>query len=268
MRVLTAGCLAVLLSALPVRADAVERLIAALRFADFVGLMQTEGLRHGEGVGRDMLKDADLARWRRILQSVYDSDVMLEIAGRRFSQAMAGTDVAPLLRYFEGQGAAILTRELDARRALLEEDAEAEAGALYRRMDAEGVPLVDQIDRMIADSDLIERNVAGALNANLAFYRGLVAGGGFDLSEAEMLDETWAQEDEMRRQTGEWVRAFLVTAYAPVEDALLEDYVSFWRSDPGRALNRALFAAYDAMYEDLSYRLGRAVAVEMQGEDL
>lgn len=268
LRVLAAGCLALFLGALPVRADAVERLIEALRFADFVGIMQAEGLRHGEGVGRDMLEDAEQARWRRILQAVYDPDVMLETVGRQFSQAVAGTDTVPLLTFFEGQGAAILARELDARRALLEENAEAEADELYRRMDAEGVPLVDQINRMIADSDLIERNVAGALNANLAFYRGLVAGGGFDLSEAEMLADTWAQEDEMRSQTGEWVRAFLVTAYAPVDGAVLEDYVRFWRSAPGRALNRALFAAYDAMYEDLSFRLGRAVAVQMQGEDL
>lgn len=268
MRLVAAVCLALLLSAGAVRADAVARLIEALRFADFVRIMQAEGLRHGEGVGRDMLDESEMARWRRVLQEVYEAEVMLETVGRRFSEAMAGRDTMPLLRFFEGPGAAIVARELDARRALLEEGAEAEAGALYRRMDAEGEPLVDQIDRMIADSDLIERNVAGALNANLAFYRGLVAGGGFDLSEAEMLDDTWAQEDEMRRQSGEWVRAYLLTAYAPVEGAVLEDYVSFWRSAPGRELNQALFAAYDAMYEDLSFRLGRAVAVQMQGEDL
>lgn len=268
MRALAAGCLALLLSALPLRAETVARLVAALHFADFVAVMQTEGLRQGEEIGQQMLAATEQARWRHVLQSVYDPDRMLETVVGRFAEAMAGTDPAPLLRFFEGPGAAMVTRELAARRALLAAEAESEAGALYRRMVADGVPLVDRIDRMIADSDLIERNVAGALNANLAFYRGLAAGGGRGLSEAEMLGETWAQEDEMRRQTADWLHALLVTAYAPVDGGALDDYLRLWRSTPGRALNRALFDAYDAMYGDLSFRLGHAVALQMQGADL
>jgi len=60
----------------------------------------------------------------------------------------------------------------------------------------------------------------------------------------------------------------MAMAYAPVDRAVLEDYIALWRSPGGRALNKALFVAFDAMHEFNSYKLGRAVAMQMQGEDL
>jgi hypothetical protein len=40
------------------------------------------------------------------------------------------------------------------------------------------------------------------------------------------------------------------------------------RTDAGRALNRALFAGFNKMYDDISYALGMAVAREMQVQEL
>ncbi len=268
MRTFAAACLALMVVALPVRADDISRLMQALRFAETVGIMRAEGLRYGGDVGKEFLDDAERARWGRVVDKVYDDEVMLAKVNARFSEAMAGVDTASLLAFFEGPGAAIVALELAARRALLDDEAEVAAEAAYARMAAEGAPLVGQVSGIIADSDLTERNVAAALNSNLSFYRGLADGGGLSLSEAEMLAEIWAQEDEMRQQTDEWLRAYLVMAYEPVDAGALEDYADLWRGAAGRDLNRALFAAYDAMYEDLSYRLGLAVAVQMQGEDL
>ena len=268
MRAFAAACLAVAVMASSARADDIARLMQALRFAETVGIMRTEGLRYGGDVGKEMLDDAERARWGHVVDKVYDDEVMLAKVSMRFSEAMAGADVATLLAFYEGPGAEIVALELVARRALLDDAVEAAAEAVYARMAAEGTPLVGQVNEIIADSDLTERNVAAALNANLAFYRGLADGGGLDMSEAEMLADIWEQEDEMRQQTGDWLRAYLVMAYEPLAAETLEEYAGLWRSAAGRDLNRALFAAYDAMYEDLSYRLGLAVAVQMQGEDL
>ncbi|SEM05578.1 hypothetical protein SAMN05443999_1126 [Roseovarius azorensis] len=268
MRALAAACLAVAVMVLPVRADEIARLMQALRFEETVGIMRAEGLRYGGDVGKEMLGDAERARWGRVVDKVYDDEAMLAKVSARFSEAMAGVDVATLLAFFEGPGAEIVALELAARRALLDDAAEAAAEAVYARMAAEGAPLVDQVSEIIADSDLTERNVAAALNSNLSFYRGLADGGGLDLGEDEMLAEIWAQEDEMRQQTGDWLHAYLVMAYEPLGAETLADYADLWRSAEGRDLNRALFTAYDAMYEDLSYRLGLAVALQMRGEDL
>ena len=40
------------------------------------------------------------------------------------------------------------------------------------------------------------------------------------------------------------------------------------QTDPGRALNRALFAGFNKMYDDISYARGMAVAREMQVQEL
>ena len=51
-------------------------------------------------------------------------------------------------------------------------------------------------------------------------------------------------------------------------DRLLETYLAFSRTDAGKALNAALFDGYEAMYRDISYALGRAVALSAQGNDI
>lgn len=260
--------IALAFAALPARADAVDRLMEALRFSETVGIMRAEGLRHGGALAEEMLGEGGGDRWARVVDGVYDADLMLAQVGAGFAAAMDGVDPGPLLAFFEGPGAEIVRLEIAARRALLDEATQDAAEALHARLVAEGAPLAGQVARMIADSDLVGRNVAGALNANLAFYRGLADGGGTTAREEEMLADVWAQEAEMRQQTEAWLGAFLVLAYQPVAEPLLAEYAALWRSPAGRGLNRALFAAFDAMYADLSCRLGRAVAVEMQGEDL
>jgi hypothetical protein len=83
-----------------------------------------------------------------------------------------------------------------------------------------------------------------------------------------MLAEIWAQEPEMREETRDWMQAYLTMAYQPLAQEVLEAYIALYRSPEGQQLNRALFAAFDAMYEELSYQLGLATALTMEGEDL
>ena len=64
------------------------------------------------------------------------------------------------------------------------------------------------------------------------------------------------------------MNAFLLMAYEPLEPEDLQAYVEFYRTPAGRVLNRAMFDAFNRMYEELSYILGRAVARHMQSEKL
>ena len=265
---LVAGLVLLASPALADRAGDINRLITALRFEETIAIMRDEGLRYGGEVGQEMLAGRELARWDAIVAQVYDRDTMQARVTEGFATALDGVDLAPLLAFFEGPGQEIVALELAARKSLLDPEVEVATEKLYNQMVKDGDVLVERVDVFIDDSDLIERNVTGALNANLVFYTGLADGGALDLPEADMLADIWAQEDDMRKQTETWLRSFLVMAYQPLARSKLEAYIALYQSPAGRDLNRALFAAFDGMYEDLSYQLGLAVALQMQGEDL
>ena len=76
------------------------------------------------------------------------------------------------------------------------------------------------------------------------------------------------EEPEIRAETEGWLFAYLHLAYGPLPVDDLETYLAFSRTDAGKALNAALFDGYEAMYRDISYALGRAVALSAQGNDI
>ena len=119
-------------------------------------------------------------------------------------------------------------------------------------------------------NNLVETNVAGALNTNLAFYYGLLDGGAFGgaLTEDQILADVWSQEQEIRENTSEWIYSFLFMAYQPLEDEDLEAYIAFSETEAGEDLNRAMFASFDRLFEGISRSLGRAAANEMTAEEL
>ena len=83
-----------------------------------------------------------------------------------------------------------------------------------------------------------------------------------------MLADVVTQESEIRDESAEWLGAYLYMAYQSLSQEQLETYAELYRSDQGQAVNAAIFQAYDQMYEELSYLLGRAVADQMRGQDL
>lgn len=271
-RTLAAWALVLVMAAAPLRADAgggMADLGRALGLRDTVEIMRAEGLRHGDMLARDMLDGADSRLWQTDVARIHDPARMYDLVMQRFTVAMAGVDPAPALAFFGSAGGQRIVRlELAARRLLLDPGAEAAAERRLVGMQAEGAPILDHVDGMIADSDLLERNVTGAMNANLMFYRGLGDGGGLQMTEAEILADVRAQAPRLRDDSRAWLRAFLSTAHQPLPDGLLADYAAFYRTPAGRALNRALFAAFDGMYGEISYLLGRAVAFHMQGQSL
>ncbi len=246
-----------------------DRLLALMAFDQTVLIMREEGLRYGQEIARDLLPDADLDNWRQTVSRIYDSDKMFRLISAEFRVELQGAMLAPMIDYLEtAEGQEIVALELAARRSFLDPEAEKAAVLQYQTAKREGTPLVALVARIIDDSDLIEFNVMGALNASMMFYRGLNDGGAYAMSEEEILADVWAQEQETRNSSGEWLGAFLTLAYQPLDPAQIEGYAAFYRTLAGRELNRATFAAFDGMYEELSYLLGRAVAEHLTSEPL
>ena len=119
-------------------------------------------------------------------------------------------------------------------------------------------------------NDLIEINVAGAMNSNVAFYMGLMAGGALDeaLTQDQILNDVWDHAADIRANTSEWFYGFLLLAYDPVSAADLKAYTEFSAIDTGVALNGVLFAAFDDMFDVISFAPGREATRVMAGQDL
>ncbi|KPP87687.1 MAG: putative protein conserved in bacteria (DUF2059) [Rhodobacteraceae bacterium HLUCCO07] len=281
MRVLIRSAFAVTLAlffAQEVAADEAEDRAAlnrALSLTPLMEIMQQEGEEFGAGLGQNFLPGGGGAAWHRIVTRIYDSEKMARTVERGLEEELPARHLPDLLAFFRSEtGERIVEHEIAARRAFLDSSVEDAAKAAYRAAreggnDAPGQDRrLDLIGSYVAANDLIEFNVAGALNSNLRFYQGMVDGGGLEMSDAEMVDEVWAQEEETRSDTEEWMMSYLMLAYSDLSEADLSAYTTFSETASGQALNRALFAGFDRMYAEISYALGLALAAHMEGEDL
>lgn len=167
-------------------------------------------------------------------------------------------------------GKEIIRLEVTARQAMLDDDvmeAAKEAAAIAL---ADATPRVEVLRRLIESNDFIEMNVMGAMNSNIAYFKGLFDGAvpPGSLSEEELLADVWSRESEIRAYTTEWIYAFLLMAYQPLSEDEIETYIAFSQTDAGRALNRAIFAAFDEMFDEVSFRLGLVSSRFMLGMEL
>ncbi|MCF6443414.1 hypothetical protein [Nereida sp. MMG025] len=257
----------------PVAAQAAtaQALLDALRLDDMVALMQREGLDYGADLGTEMMPGRDTAEWEREVARVYDLDVMVDGMSAAFLREMEGVDVTPLEAFFTSDlGTEIVTLEYTAREAFLDESVEEAAIARVVTMEEAGDARLEQVKDFVAANDYIETNVVGALNANYAFYIGMIDGGGINmgLTDDQVLSMVWEQEPEIRENTTEWLYSYLYMAYQPLEDAELAEYQALLQTDAGRAMNRALFAGFDQMYVAISRQLGISVSRFSGGEEL
>lgn len=256
-------------SALPLRAAPVDELIDALRVDDMLVIMRDEGLSYGSEMAADMFAGNSSPRWDMVLQEIYDTNKMGAVVRREFERSIGDGDLSSLIDYFtSSEGQAVVDAELTARRAMVRDAIETGARDRFLALEGTGDARLGQIERFVEANDLVEANVAGALNASFHFYRGLVEGGAFSMSESDILNEVWGQEEDTRQDTREWLYGFLLLAYRKMADPALETYIDLSASEQGRRLNIALFAGFNRMYDEISYALGLAAAREMQGQDL
>jgi hypothetical protein len=254
-------------------ADSVAHLLDVLLISDVVEIMRLEGLEYGAQMQEEMFAGNGGSSWQAVVELIYQPAAMRKRFDDRFaaefaSDAQAVTDSA---RFFDSPiGRKIITLEVEARRSMMDTAVEEAARARFEDMEAEKDSRMTLLRRFSDVNDLIEANVAGALNANLAFFQGMTEVGslGEDMTEDQMLTDVWAQEPDIRKETEEWLFPYLALAYGPLTDSEMQSYVAFSETKSGQKLNNALFAAFDHVFTTISRDLGRAAARQMMGEDI
>jgi len=253
------------------QAQDAERLAEVLNMDGVLGVMRAEGLAYGADLDRNMLDGRGGAAWEAQVAEIYDPARLSATVMPRFAAALEGHDTGAMLDFFGSDlGRRIVRLEITAREAFLEEAVEEAARLRLDEMRADEDRRLDRLTAFIEAGDLVEANVQGGLNSSLAFWQGLRAGGflGRQMTEEDVLAQVWNQEAEIRAETVEWLYSYLSMAYEPLSDEEFAAYIAFTRTPAGQAMNRALFAGFDAMFTDVSYRLGLAVSREMAGQEL
>ena len=244
-------------------------LLDAIAMPEIVEIMRLEGLDYAETLGADMLPLGAADTWRQTADRLYDTQAMEARVAEGFAASLPDEEAPELLSFYETElGQKVARLEVEAREAMLDDGVEEDARQAYRDLKESGDARLDRIEQFVAANDLVESNVSGALNATLRFYQGLSEGGMLPLTEEEILSDVWSQEEAVREDTGEWVYAFLLLAYGPLTEEEFATFLEMSGTEAGQALNRALFAGFNGMYDDLSYAIGLGLAEAAQGTDL
>lgn len=257
----------------PARADVtpeIANLAKALQLAEVALVLREEGLVSAGGMLREGPPDP---LWQATVDGIYDKSAMEQtLVSALGAELAAHPDAINAAMGFFGSelGQRALRLELEARRALADEGVEATAEAAYAALAKENPARQAQLDAFVAANDLIESNVMGAMNANLAFLRGVASESpkSKELSEGDLVAQVWSGESEARQETVKWLFPFLNLAYQPLTDDELQAYIDFSESSAGKQVNAAMFRAFDKMFDALSRDLGRAYVRQLVGQDI
>jgi hypothetical protein len=280
------GCLAGVGLAMPARpalaespveapAASVEaRLWQVLRLDEMMLVLQDEAQNQGDEMAEMLFEHGSDPGWRKRVAAIHDPARLSGLLHAALTGALKDEPAEitqTALDFLETPlGRQVVELELQARRAIIDQDTEDGAIAAFQHaLDIEA-PRLTTINRLIEDADLMEPTIAAALNEALAFSTGFGAEGGFTMpmTDAEMLEETWAQEPEIRAMIEEWLPAYLMLAYSPLSDEDLAQYATFATSEAGKGLSAAVNGAYEQVYTAISREMGAAAALHIAGRQL
>ena len=200
-------CAALIFSAAPLWADRPSEmrltiLMDLLGIADVVEVMRAEGFDYADDLNTDMLDGQAGALWAGQITSLYDAGRMSETVRAKLADRLDARSVDDAIKFFASDtGVQIIQLEIAGRAAMADEEIEEIAREGYFEVKGTADPRFALIAEFEDANDLMERNVTGALTANYRFYQGLVDGNGIEMSEDEMIDDVWNQENEIRDDT-------------------------------------------------------------------
>lgn len=247
------------------------RLFDVVALDELLGVIHEESLAQGRQLAVDM-QIAGQGALAPLLAGIYAPARMRRVFVEGFAGRMTPEDLAAATEFFASRvGARIVGLEISARAALLDPEVEAASRERAAGAVAAEPARLALLQRFIEVNALVDSNVVGSMNAQFAFTMGLASAADAQaapISEDEVLADLWQQEPEIRRSSAEWLVSYLLLAYDPLSDSELEAYIAFSESSAGQAYNRAVFAAFDALFAESWGRLGRGFAQLMAGERL
>jgi hypothetical protein len=245
-------------------------------FLDLIGtdrnleIIIAAGTRDAAGLEADLFPDQGGAAWTRMVNRLYEPGLVQSAFLQHFpGDQISDQELADMTAFFSSDlGQRIIEAEIAAWQAIIDPEVEAAANQVYFDRLAANDPRLALLERLMEANDFVDLNVMGSLNSSFAFYRGMSDGGAYEqeIPQDLMLAEVWQQEPQLRENTTLWLFSYELMAYDGFTDEELETYIAFSETEAGSAYNAALFAAYDAMLEGLTYRLGTAAAIFMNGE--
>ena len=254
----------------PLWADArMTVLVDVLKLREAVEILRAEGLGYAADLDADMLGGQGGAGWQLQVDAIYDRERMVEEVRTALSAELEGDALEDVITFFSTPlGVRIITLENAARAAMDDRDVEEAARGRYLELSEAPNARLNSLKVFVQDNDMIDRNVTSAMNSNFQFLRGLADGDAIETSEEEILNDVAGDMDEITEDTTSWLYGYFLLAYDPLSADELATYIAFSDTEAGQALNRALFVGFGRAYEDISYALGRAVALNMQAEEL
>lgn len=270
MRVHFLWPIALLLSAVTALADArMSVLVDVLKLPEAAAILSDEGLSHAQDLNTDMMDGQGGPGWAMQIERIYEPALMVEMVRAELEKELRGEALEQVIAFFASErGTRIVELENAARVAIQDEDVEDAARARFAALEGSDDARLALIADYIASGDMIDRNVTSSMNSNFQFLRGLVDGGAIEMTEEEILKDVSEDIEASTEDTTGWLYGYLLLAYHPLNDDDLRAYIAFSNTDAGAALNRALFAGFGKAYEDISYALGRAVALNMTAQEL
>lgn len=274
-RGLVSWLLLLALCALPWRlaAQDLSGLSQALQLPKLAQLLHLEGVEYGATLEAEMFPGTGGERWASEVARIHDPARIL--GGLESALAPQFADhpdaLAQSVAFFESElGQKIITLELSAREALLDDTTLEAAKVAFDDLRAKPSERLQSLEAFVEINDLIFSNIAGAMNANFAFMTGLRDGGAVDhsLPESDLMADLWSQEDQIRTDIEGWVFPYVALAYQPLNDEELAAYLQFSRTPAGKVVNSALFAAFDLLFAAVSYDLGLGVAEFLTAQDI
>lgn len=244
-------------------------LVDVLQLSKAAAILSQEGQLQAGELDKDMLNGQGGPGWAAQVARIYAPDRMIEEVRAALTTELQGQQLEEVIAFYaDDRGTRIIELENAARQAIQDPEVEEAARARFAALEGGDDPRLAVIAQFVDSGDMISRNVTSALNSNYQFLRGLVDGGAFEMSQEDILKDAAEDIEGATRDTTEWLFGYLLLAYSPLSDADLDAYLAFSRTPAGEALNRALFAGFGRAYEDISYALGRAVALNLTAQDL
>ncbi|WP_224814921.1 hypothetical protein [Hasllibacter sp. MH4015] len=253
-------------------APALHAMLDAMEVYRLLSIVAEENVASAPALEASLFPGRGGAEWVALMAELHTPERLSMLFEEGFPQdAMTPGQVAEVTEFMTSDlGRRLVAGEIEARVDFMDEDRVDMASAeLADAMEADDdrLPILYEFNEV---NGFIDRNVTGALNLRFALLRGLVDGGAFDddMGEDLMLEQVWSQQDEIYRTTVEWLFSYQLAAYRDISDAELRAYVAFGETNAGRAVNAALFTAFDEMLGTLSYEIGRAAAGFIAVEDI
>lgn len=258
----------------PALADDLSR---AFHLPELFGIMADEGRKSVLADGAVPLQGRALEQFTRDVERIYQSERMLDAFNRALDTELANAPDAraDALDFAASDlGRRVLRLELDAREALLDDDVDMLArmaldDARMRRAGDDRFQRLKQVRARIDANELVELNVSLGLNTSFAYYRGMLAENAVSGMSADMLLQlVWAQEPEIRADIEDWVESYFLMTYQPLDPAEMQAYVDYVSTPLAQDFNRAMFRAFDTVFSEISYQVGRALGRRLNIEEL